>query len=315
MKIIVTLGPVSNDSAILKNFARIGVDYFRINLSHINFEEFKILFQKVKDLTNIPIIIDTQGPQIRFTRFTKDKIYLNKGDEFEFGPNQEFGLTPKEIFLKLRVSDELSVNYSKVLLRVKEVSPFRIRLSVIEAGFVFPGKSLTLNRSIDLPFLSELDILALSYSNHIAFSYITSSNQLKEIDSRVNIISKIETKEALKDLEIISRNSNALLIDRGDLAWNVSLLAYPLIEEKLLAQKFKIPIYIGTNFLESMIYNPFPTVAEVNDLHRIISLGVDGILLSGETAVGKYPQECCHFLKKFIEKYSLNTISKSDFSN
>jgi len=315
MKIIVTLGPASNNSSILKNFARLGVDYFRINLSHIDFEEFKTLFQKVKKVSNIPIIIDTQGPQIRFTKFTKDKIYLTKGEELEFGPNQEFRLTPKEIFLKLRIFDELSVNYSKVLLKVKEVSPLRIKLSVLEGGFVFPGKSLTLNRLIDLPFLTELDNSVLSFSKHIAFSYLTSANQLKDIDSRIHIISKIETMEALKDLEKISRNSNALLIDRGDLAWNVSLLAYPLIEEKLLAQKFQIPIYIGTNFLESMICNPFPTVAEINDLHRIIRLGVDGILLSGETAVGKYPLECCQFLKKIIEKYSLNTISKSILSN
>ena len=78
MKIIVTLGPATNEAAILKNFARLGVDYFRINLSHLNFDEFKTLFQKVKDSTNIPIIIDTQGPQIRFTKFGREKVHIRQ---------------------------------------------------------------------------------------------------------------------------------------------------------------------------------------------------------------------------------------------
>jgi len=314
LKIIITLGPASSNTRILKSFVRLGVDYFRINLSHTNFEEFKILFQKVRNITNIPILIDTQGPQIRFTKFNQKNIYFTGGQEIELKADQEFSLTPREVFLKLQPNDELSVNYTNVLFKINEVSPLKIKLSVIEGGFVLPGKSLSLKRSIDLPFLSELDRQAIPYSRHIAFSYLSNSNQLKEIDPGLNIISKIETIDALKDIENISANSKALLIDRGDLAWNVSLLRYPLIEESLLSRKFKIPIYLGTNFLESMIFNPYPTIAEINDLHRIVRLGVDGILLAGETAVGKYPLECCKFLKTFFRKYNLSHISKRDFS-
>ena len=317
-KIICTLGPSSYKKEVLNNLKKENVDIFRINLSHTskNDIEKKILYLKKNRVKNI--CLDTEGAQLRVS-FSKNKIFLKKNKivkifcgEKKTNSNQIF-LYPKFDIDKVKKNTLIFIGFENLVLKISKINKLEKFLygKVIESGFLESKKGVHINKKVNLPAVSEKDHFAFKLGlkhkiNHFAISFVNSHRDILQIKKIIGknkkIISKIETLSAIKDLKKISKESTALLIDRGDLSRQVSIEKIPIVQELILKKSkiFNIPVYIATNLLETMIHSNLPTRAEGNDIYSCLDKGASGLVLAAETAIGKFPIECVKFLKRCI---------------
>ena len=192
---------------------------------------------------------------------------------------------------------------------------------VVNPGSLESNKGVHTNSKISLNPLTDKDIKAIKIGlkykiKYYAMSFVNKGNDVYNLRKLLNknsvIISKIETLNALKNLSNISKESNALLIDRGDLSRYISIDKIPAIQEGIakLARKKKVPLYVATNLLETMINESNPTRAESHDIYSTLNQGVQGLVLAAETAIGKDPVECVKFLRKCLNNFGKNKISQ-----
>lgn len=330
IKIICTLGPSSFDRKILNELKKEGIDIFRINLSHTDFNQIekKIIYLKKNKVKNI--CIDTEGAQIRTTHTIK-KYYLKKGKTLYLdnsdknSSNKIINLYPEVDLTLLSINTKIFIGFNSLCLKVIEKKKFghhtKIKCKVIESGFLESKKGVHIDKNMKLSPLTKKDLFALKIAKkhkikHFAVSFVNHPKDLDQIinivGNKVNIISKIETKNAIKYLKDISKISNALLVDRGDLSRYIPIETIPLAQEYILQHsvKFKTPTYVATNLLETMISSSEPTRAESHDIYSSLKQGAKGLVLAAETAIGNNPIKCVKFLKKCINKYKLSKISK-----
>lgn len=326
IKIICTLGPASYKKKILTNLKKLKVDILRINLSHtkINDIKKKILYLKKNKVKNI--CIDTEGAQVRITN-VKKSFNLKKGKIIKLY-NDNKTSNKKEIFLQpnfnlenLKIGTKLYIGFNNLCMRIIDNSDRNfLKCKVIVSGFVESCKGVHINQNINLPPLSPKDIYALKLAknlkiNNFAISFVNSHLDIikvkKIIGNKSFIISKIETKNALKNLKKISKNSSALLIDRGDLSRYIPIEEIPIIQDLIIKEtkKENKPTYVATNLLETMIKESLPTRAESHDIYSTLKQGALGLVLAAETAIGKNPLDSVNFLKKCINAYYKKRIS------
>ena len=327
-KIICTLGPSSFNSKTLKNLKKLGVNIFRINMSHTLIGELKnrILFLKRNKIQNI--CIDTEGAQLRTSKIKK-KIFLNKNSNIKV--SNETGLSNKNninIYPKIKLNSfklgtELEIGFEGLKIKVikKVISKNYILTKVVRSGILDSNKGIHSSKNIYLNPLTNKDIKAVEIAQKYGIKYYAMSfvNKDKDIDELRNkiksndiIISKIETKNSLGNLSKIIKKSNALLIDRGDLSRYISIDKIPIIQEAIakITNKKKKPLYVATNLLETMINETNPTRAESHDIYSTLKQGVQGLVLAAETAIGKDPVQCVKFLKKCLYNFEKNRIKK-----
>lgn len=324
-KIICTLGPSSFKKSVLKKLKKENVDIFRINLSHTpkSLIKSKILYLKKNKIKNI--CIDTEGAQIRTTE-CKKRYFLKKNKIIKisnlnrFSNSDEISLYPKFNILSIKKNSIILIGFNNLELQVVKADKRNNFLSckVIKSGFLESKKGVHVKSKIILPALTEKDIYALKIAKmlklrYYAISFVNSHNDLKLVKNLVGknsfIISKIETSNALKNLKKISKFSNALLIDRGDLSRYIPIEQIPLAQEQIInfLNKFNKPTYVATNLLETMIQQSLPTRAESHDVYSTLKQGSKGLVLAAETAIGKDPIACIQFLKKCIKEFRKNT--------
>lgn len=320
IKIISTLGPSSLNKKFLKETKKI-INIYRLNLSHLTIDDLikNLKFLKKNKIKNI--CIDTEGAQIRTykckTRFLqKDNVidlYVNNTTK----KNNTIQLYPQFNILKIKNETKIHIGFDNLVLKVKKNYKKFIRCKVISSGKLEKNKGVHIEDNINLNYLTDKDLKSIDIAKKFkvkifALSFTNFPDDVikfrKLIGAKKFLISKIETRNAIKYFRSISRLSNATLIDRGDLSRYVDVIKIPKVQESVLniSNKIKKPVYVATNLLESMIKSPQPTRAESNDIYYSLKCGAKGLVLAAETAIGGYPLECVEFVKKFINQYNNN---------
>ncbi len=346
-KIICTIGPSSLNPNILNGLKDKKVDFFRINLSHTPEESIEEIILELKKY-DVPIIIDTEGPQIRTGNnyeisLKQGKIIKIHNQRILCDDNNLF-LTPLDIIEKIREGDIISPDFNSALLNVRDVSPIKdkgyILCKVIADGKVGGKKSVHIENinDIKLPTFSNKDVksanIAKKYDvNTFTLSFIDSKEDLiefKEIYPESIFYAKIETKKAVDNLSDIIDFSNGILIDRGDLSREIPMEKIPLFQKYIIykAREKGKDVFVATNTLEKMVYSLKPDRSEVNDIFNTLLDGATGIALTKETAVGNYPLETVNMLLSImnqveyleLDEYStkkelIDRILKKDYLN
>lgn len=327
-KIVCTIGPASESPEQLRKLILAGMNVARLNFSHGDYEEHGARIATIREVAselnnNVAILLDTKGPEIRIKKFTEGKIQLNEGDIFTLTTNDVMGdetkvaITYEGLPGDVKTGDRILVDDGLIELKVLEVSNADIKCRVLNGGPLSDRKGVNVpGVSVSLPAMSEKDLNDIEFGikqgvDFIAASFIRKASDvlairriLEEHNSDIHIISKIENQEGVDNLEEILKVSDGLMVARGDLGVEIP------VEEVPLAQKLMIescnragkPVITATQMLDSMMRNPRPTRAEASDVANAIFDGTDAIMLSGETAAGKYPEESVKTMAQIAER-------------
>lgn len=319
-KIVCTVGPSSSSAIILKKLKKEGVNIFRINMSHTKLSRLpKVLKNLQKYVGKDNICIDTEGAQLR-TTLVENKVFIKKKKIIKiFNDNQlsnknNVYLYPKFNILSTPINTKIFVGFDGIILKIikKDLKKHCLIAEVLNSGFLDSNKGVHIDKKIKLDCLTEKDRSAIEFAKKqgvkkFAMSFVNNGNDVKIIRKLIGfnsfLISKIETLNAIKNLKEISKKSNAVLIDRGDLSREVPIEKIPIAQEYIIraSKKNKKPVYVATNLLETMIKDSSPTRAESHDIYSTLNQGAEGLVLAAESAIGINPIECVIFLKKCIK--------------
>lgn len=326
-KLICTIGPSCIDDEILKSMIKEGMNVARVNLSHSNHEFAEQVVEKIRKLNkelgvNIGILFDTKGPEIRVGKFKDDEITLVEGGKVILTPSKADGtngrinISQKKLSLDLDIDSIILLDEGNIELIVTGIKNEDITCKVLRGGILKSNRTLNVPEvELNIDFLSladKNDILFASKLNvdYIALSFIRNANDILDVNDMLisqrnehtQIISKIENRSAIEDLENIIKVSDGIMVARGDLGVEIPIEKLPCIQKKIIKEtrkKNKICI-VSTEMLASMENKVRPTRAEVTDVCNAVIDGVDAVMLSGETAVGVYPIESVQMMKNII---------------
>ncbi|MFB0917707.1 MAG: pyruvate kinase, partial [Clostridiaceae bacterium] len=318
-KIVCTIGPASDSEETIKKLFEAGMNASRHNFSHGTHETHKVAMDKVKKVAaemgiNYAIILDTKGPEIRTKNFKDGKVVLKEGTEVTvvggedfLGDEKRFAITYSDLAEVMKPGNHILLNDGLVDLEVTEVVGKEVKTIVRNTGEISDHKSSNLpGVKTNLPSLTEKDAEDLKFAvendiDIVAASFIRKAEDVLNIrkvlheagGSKIHIYSKIENQEGVDNVEDIIKFSDGIMVARGDLGVEIPLERVPVIQKKIieLCNKAGKPVITATQMLDSMVRNPRPTRAEVSDVANAIMDGSDAIMLSGETASGKYPVE------------------------
>lgn len=316
-KIVATLGPASNDPKVLDQMIEAGVDVVRLNFSHGSAEEHVQSAELVRSLARtrgraVGVLVDLQGPKIRIGRFKDGKVTLKDGDRFvldadcELGDQSRVGLDYPDLVKDVSRGSTLLLDDGRIEMWVEEIQGNQVITKVVRGGALSNNKGI--NRKgggLSASALTDKDIedirtAAQLKADYLAVSFPRSAadiQQAREIlraaGGRAWIVAKIERAEAIDALPDILNASDAIMVARGDLGVEVGDAAVPALQKKMirLAREWNKLVITATQMMESMIASPIPTRAEVSDVANAVLDGTDAVMLSAETAVGKYPIE------------------------
>ena len=321
-EILCTLGPASLNDKVIARLEELGVSLFRINLSHTKLQDLPTIINYIRSQSSVPIGLDTEGAQVRTGDMRNGEIAVREnsivhahslrvpGDAFNFN------LYPEDVVEKLEVGDFISIDFNAVLVQVIAKDEEKATMRVMHGGIIGQNKAVTVERDIPLDTLTAKDIAALEYGRtvgikHVALSFANRGSDVDAVRALVGpdvfLISKIECRNALINLDEIAEKSDALLIDRGDLSRQEPIERIPRLQKMIIARGRALnrKVYVATNLLESMIVSPKPTRAEVNDVINTLLDGADGLVLAAETAIGADPIGCVAMIVKLIHEYTI----------
>ena len=314
VKIVATLGPASNNEKMIRALFEAGADVFRINMSHATPEALRqahTIIRKIEaDFSRpIGILIDLQGPKLRIGKFESGAIRLTEGDILSFVRRESVGglgrvhLPHPEIFQAVQPGHALLLDDGKLRLRVVEASDVRIDAEVLTSGTLGSRKGISLpDTVIPLAAMTDKDRTDLEDAlnvgiDWVALSFVQRGKDIAEarklVRGRAAIMAKIEKPSALAELEEIIDLADGIMVARGDLGVEMPVEKVPGLQKQITraARKAGKPVVVATQMLESMILAPAPTRAEVSDVATAVFDGADAVMLSAESAVGKYPVE------------------------
>ncbi|SHJ83082.1 pyruvate kinase [Anaerobranca californiensis DSM 14826] len=327
-KIVCTIGPASESPEMLKKLILAGMNVARLNFSHGDYEEhgrrIATIRQVAKELNkNVAILLDTKGPEIRIKKFAQGKIQLNEGDIFTLttedilGDETKVAITYEGLPADVKKGDRILLDDGLIALEVLETTNTDIKCKVLNGGPLSDKKGVNVpGVSVSLPAMSDKDLNDIKFGieqgvDFIAASFIRKASDvlairrvLEEHNSDIHIISKIENQEGLDNLDEILKVSDGLMVARGDLGVEIPVEEVPLAQKLMIEKCNKAgkPVITATQMLDSMIRNPRPTRAEASDVANAIFDGTDAIMLSGETAAGKYPEEAVKTMAQIAER-------------
>lgn len=328
-KVICTLGPAVDNEEMMRKLIRGGMDAARFNFSHGSHEEHLGRLNKLKavrDSMSRPVatILDTKGPEIRIKSFDVKKIDLEAGNTFtlttadEVGNASRVSVTYPQLHQEVAPGMEILIDDGLVALKVEEIQGQDIRCVVENGGSLSANKSINIpGVHIHLPALTEKDISDLEFAVKNDFDYIAASFVRRAADVQavrevldsfggqdVKIISKIENQEGVDNIDEILEASDGIMVARGDLGVEIPAARVPILQKQIIRKGLKVgkPIITATQMLDSMIRNPRPTRAEVSDVANAVFDGTSCVMLSGETAGGKYPLEALNAMVGIVEE-------------
>lgn len=312
-KIVATIGPASDDVETLKKLRQFGMNCARINTAHGTFESYQVIIDNVRSIENIPIMIDIKGPELR--------VRLDKTLKFDKNQDVTFSTVksndkPYFSYDLLDEVDEGKVMYFdngqiKAILKEKRVDQRECVIEFLTKGALEPNKGVNIpGVHLNIPNLSKKDREAVEFAKkndveYIALSFVRNKDDIENLKAllegtKIKIISKIENQEGVDNIGEILDASAGVMVARGDLGVEIAEEKIPYIQKYIIKQanrKSKISI-VATEMLESMIENRRPTRAEISDVANAVLDGADSVMLSGETAIGKYPVEAINSMKK-----------------
>ena len=327
-KIVATLGPASSTREVIKEMMLSGVNVFRINFSHADYEDVLERIQIIRELNvelgfHVGILADLQGPKLRVGNMAPDTI-VEDGQEVRFTTEKIDEGTADAIYMNysqfpkdVSAGERILLDDGKLIFEVVDTDKkTSVTARVIQGGVLKSKKGVNLpNTNISLPALTKKDIKDAIFAieqnvDWIALSFVRHKQDVEDLRQLIKkhgeydipIISKIEKPEALVNIEEIIAVSNGLMVARGDLGVEVPAEEVPLVQKELVqhAKRARIPVIVATQMMESMIDGLTPTRAEVNDVANSVMDGADAVMLSGETSVGKYPVEVIQTMRKIV---------------
>ena len=324
-KIICTLGPATDDENVLRELLLNGMNVARVNMSHGTHEEQKVRIDSVKKLREeldlpIAILLDTKGPEIRTGNFSKGPVTLESGQEFTLttedidGDTTRCSVTFKTLPQELEEGNRILIDDGLIELRVKSLTDTDVVCKVINGGNVSSHKGINIpNVKLSLPFISEQDKKDIAFGveqdvDFIAASFTRSADDImllrKELKKNncdnIRICAKIENHEGIDNIDDIIKVSDSIMVARVDLGVEIPLEDIPILQKKIIQKVYEAgkQAITATQMLDSMIKNPRPTRAESTDVANAIYDGTSAIMLSGETAAGKYPIQAVKTMAK-----------------
>jgi pyruvate kinase len=334
-KVVATLGPATSKKDVLRDMILAGVDVFRINFSHADYDDVKQRVTMIRELneeleTNVSILGDLQGPKLR-VGVMAGEVVVGPGDEITFVTGEPFEGTAERVYMNykefprdVKAGERILLDDGKLMFEVVATNgENEVKAKVIQGGPLKSKKGVNLpNTNISLPALTKKDVKDAEFAislevDWIALSFVRFSQDLidlqniiqKHSEHKIPIIAKIEKPEAVENIDKIVAYCDGLMVARGDLGVEVPAHEVPLIQKQLVlrAKKARIPVIIATQMMETMITSLTPTRAEVNDVANSVMDGADAVMLSGETSVGNYPVQV-------IEKMAsiLKSVEASD---
>jgi len=327
-KIVCTLGPACEDIDVLDKMIRSGMDVVRLNFSHGSYEEHETTLTRVRAAAKslgktVAVIQDLCGPKIRVgpvaggeTEFATDSSVRFYREGVEADPGQ-FSCTWPDVVRDLKLGDRVLLNDGRVRMIVVAVEEDRVTCHVSEGGKVLPGKGVNLpGVQLSMAALTEKDRADLDWGlahdvDYVALSFVRSADDvlalrriLHESGTDIHVIAKLEKPEAIEKLKEIIEVSDAVMVARGDLGVEMPLERIPGIQKQIIraATRQGKPVITATEMLQSMIEHPTPTRAEVTDVANAILDGSDAVMLSGETAVGRYPLKSVLTMARIAEE-------------
>lgn len=340
-KMIATMGPSSKSKEIIKDMIVGGVDVVRINMSHSTFDEARKIILDVREIDrelNIVtgIMIDTRGPEIRINELESKRIKLETGKTIRITKNTIVGtadmisITLPQALDYIKMGQKILMNDGSVEIEVVSKTSDMLICKIKNDGYIKSNCSINIpDADFDLKFLSDYDKETVKFAvmmqvDYLALSHVKDRLDILDIndllieldDGHVQLISKIENKNAIEDIEEILKVSDGVMIARGDLGIEMELEKIPSIQKKIanLAKENEKICIIATEMLSSMQENPRPTRAEVSDVANAVLDGTDAIMLSSETAVGKYPVETVNTTNRIIDEIE-KEINYNDLLN
>ena len=342
-KIVCTIGPASGDENTIKEMCKAGMNVARLNFSHNTHSDHAERIEtikKVREELNLPIaiLLDTKGPEYRIKTFKNDKIFLNAGDKFIFtseeieGDETKVSVNYKDLPKEMNKGDKILLNNGLLSFEVEDCTDTEVITTVLIGGELSNRKSMSFpNKTLKQVYLSEQDKADILFGirhdiDFLACSFVSCRQDLIDVkeflkangDPDVDIIAKIENRSGVDNIEEICEECDGIMIARGDMGVEIPFEELPYIQ-KMLITKCRLlgkRVITATEMLESMIYNPRPTRAEISDVANAVYDGTSAIMLSGETAAGKYPVESVktmaliakstedniHYAKRFLSR-------------
>ena len=328
-KIVATLGPATDSEQALEKLVRAGVDVIRVNFSHGDPDSHRQRVRRLREIADrvgrcVGVLGDLQGPKIRIARFRDGKIDLNEGDAFaldaglasDAGDQTQVGLTYTDLPGDVHAGDVLLLDDGRLVLKVDAVEGLRIETTVVVGGTLSDNKGI--NRQgggLSAPAITdkdrddirlaaelEVDFLAVSFPRSAQDIHLART-LLREAGGDAAICAKIERAEALELIDEIISASDVIMIARGDLGVEIGDAELPAVQKNLItrARKLNRVVITATQMMESMMVNQIPTRAEVFDVANAVLDGTDAVMLSGETATGRYPDKVVDSMSRICE--------------
>lgn len=341
-KIICTMGPASDDDTVLRNLMLAGMDVARINFSHGTHEEALEKMERIKRIREeldlpVAILLDTKGPEIRLKQFKGGKAFLKAGDQFTLhtddveGDDTKVSITYKNLPKEIKAGTKLLIDDGLIELEAVSVKGMKIICEVKSGGPVSDSKGVNVpNVSLKMPYMSQKDIDDILFGieqdvDFVAASFVRTQEDVLEIrklldkngGKNIRIIAKIENSEGVENIDEILKASNGVMVARGDMGVEIPLELLPVIQKRIIKKTYRAGkvVITATQMLDSMIRNPRPTRAEVTDVANAIYDGTSAIMLSGETAIGKYPVEAVKTMSVIAERTERDIDYKKRLKN
>ena len=328
-KIVATLGPACSTREVLKNMIDAGVNVFRVNFSHADYDDVKSKIDMIRSLNDefgytTAILGDLQGPKLR-VGVMKEDVIVNPGDLITFQTAEDVPGTAERVYMNYKEfprdvnpGEKILLDDGKLMFEAVETNrTTEVICRVVQGGPLKSKKGVNLpNTKVSLPALTKKDIKDALFAieqkvDWIALSFVRTAEDLIELqeliaknsDHKIPIIAKIEKPEGVENIDKIVAYCDGLMVARGDLGVEVPAHEVPLIQKKLVnrAKTARIPVIIATQMMETMITSLTPTRAEVNDVANSVMDGADAVMLSGETSVGNYPVQVIQKMTQIIE--------------
>jgi len=328
-KIVATVGPACDSYEQLLELVKSGVNVFRLNFSHGTHENKARIIKYIQEINtkepyNIAVLADLQGPKLRVGEIEGGALELNEGDILTFtnekvvGNMERIYVSYPDLHKDVKPGEKILIDDGKIEVRVTEITPDRnVKVEVLLGGVLLPKKGVNLpDTNISLPSLTEKDLADLDFIikqevDWVALSFVRKTvdivdlkKRLKEAGCKSKVIAKIEMPEALKNLRDIILESDGVMIARGDLGVELPVEEVPLIQKDIIRKCLHRakPVIVATQMMESMMERTKPNRSEITDVANAVLEGADAVMLSGETATGKYPRLVVETMTKIIQE-------------
>ncbi|MGN0183200.1 MAG: pyruvate kinase, partial [Candidatus Ornithomonoglobus sp.] len=346
-KIVCTIGPATNDEAMLRELMLAGMDVARINFSHGTHEAAKEMVDRIKKVREeldlpVAILLDTKGPEIRLKKFKNGKVTLKEGQTFTLcthdveGDEKMVSITYEDLPKDVSVGSRILIDDGLIELHVTSVKNDKIVCVVENGGTISDNKGVNVpNVELSMPYMSEKDKGDILFGIEQDFDFIAASFcrtaedalEIKQLLERnggrdINLIAKIENAQGVNNIDEILNVADGIMVARGDMGVEIDMQDLPVIQKDLIKKTYRAGkrVITATQMLDSMIRNPRPTRAEVSDVANAIYDGTSAIMLSGETAMGKYPVEAVKTMASIAERTEndidyVNRLKMIDFTS